>query len=566
MKDFLELLDTHIAPDFSAAVPVKELLINRYLKRWIPDNWEGIKGIEPIELQWREDKLEGYRSVLKTRHINPRLREAAYAEHVRLTGYHLVPSQSPIASPMVHAPKATPPYIRTCGDYTAVNKFVITHHGYIPNVEYEIHKIMGFKYFMDLDMTTAFHQMRLAQKTSERLSIVTPWGQFRPVFMPEGVAPASIILQDVMRSIFSDFSDWSIIIFDNILLLAHNYQDAFEKLGIFLQRCEERNIVLKMSKSWLGFQEVKFFGYEIVHDSYKLGDDRKEVIERLPFPKSIKETQSFLGLCIFFQRFVPNYASIVAPLYDMTKQKFVWDSKAWQLDYVSVFESCKEAIIKSFVLYFPDYSLRWIVRTDASNYGVGGVILQVKLGGDGTEILQPIAFTSKKFSDQAAKWPTIRQECYSMYHTLFKFQYYLRGKFFELETDHANLQWMESSEDAVIIRMKIFIYSLVRLIRHIPGTHNRLADFISRTQLNMLSRLFFKEELSELAELLRLSMSELEVEGELYNIFYMIQSAIFVEDATISTLTGTTEATEKIEEACKAAHNARKGHFGARKT
>ena len=85
--------------------------------------------------------------------------------------------------------------------------------------------------------------------------------------MPEGVAPASIILQDVMRSIFSDFSDWSIIIFDNILLLAHNYQDAYDKLDKFLQRCEYRNIVLKMSKSWLGFLEVKFFGYEVRHDS-----------------------------------------------------------------------------------------------------------------------------------------------------------------------------------------------------------------------------------------------------------------------------------------------------------
>jgi hypothetical protein len=109
-------------------------------------------------------------------------------------------------------------------------------------------------------MTNAFHQMKSAEKTSERLSVVTPWGQFRPLFMPEGVAPASILLQDVMRSIFSDFAEWAIIIFDNILLLANDFHDAYNKLDMFLDRCGERNIVLQMSKSYLGFQEVKFLG------------------------------------------------------------------------------------------------------------------------------------------------------------------------------------------------------------------------------------------------------------------------------------------------------------------
>jgi hypothetical protein len=563
--EFVDLLATHISKEFAAATPVKELLLGRHLKRWIPDNWEGIK-VEPIELQWDETRLAGYRSNLKTRHINPRLREAAYKEHQRLTTYHLVPSQSPVASPMVHAPKATPPYIRTCGDYVEVNKFVITHHGYIPIVEYELHKIIAFKYFMDIDMTTAFHQMPLARKTSERLSIVTPWGQFRPVFMPEGVAPASIILQDVMRSIFSDFSDWSIIIFDNILLLAHNYQDAYDKLDKFLQRCEERNIVLKMSKSWLGFLEVKFFGYEVRHDSYQLGDERKGVIERIVFPKSVKETQSFLGLGIFFQRFVPQYATTVAPLYEMTKQKFVWDPKTWKVDYVKVFESAKQAILNSLRLYFPDYKLRWIMRTDASNYGVGGVLLQVKVEQDGSEILQPIAFVSKKFSERAAEWATIQQECYGIYFTLQKLQHYVRGKSFELETDHANLQWMESSENPAIIRMRVFVQGFIRFLRHIPGSHNKVADYFSRTELSTLWNLFLREEVSELTGLLELSIDELGDEYDLERIFCMLQLAVFQTSGDLQELAGDQQASEKIESACIVAHNARRGHFGARRT
>ena len=62
-------------------------------------------------------------------------------------------------------------------------------------------------------------------------------------------------------SVFADFSDWLICIFDNILLLAHNHADAYVKLERVLDRCIERNVFLKFSKSWLGFDHANFFGY-----------------------------------------------------------------------------------------------------------------------------------------------------------------------------------------------------------------------------------------------------------------------------------------------------------------
>jgi hypothetical protein len=478
---------------------------------------------------------------------------------------------SPVASPLVIAPKATPPYIRFCGDYVAVNKFIITHHGYIPNVEHEIQKIKGFTIFIDLDMANAFHQLLLGPVTSARLSVVTPWGQYQPRFMPEGVAPASILLQDVMREIFSDFHEWAVIIFDNILLLAHNYQDAYDKLERFLQRCKERNIVLKLSKSFFGFSEVKFFGYLIRHDSYELGEDRKGVIERLPFPRTVKETQSFLGVSIFFQRFVPNYAVIVAPLYDMTKQSFNWDRSTWTIDYNKVFGDAKVAILASLRLFFPDYSLRWVVRTDASLFGVGGVLFQVFIDADGVEVFQPIAFVSKKFSEAATKWATIQQECYGIYFTLHKLQYYVRGKFFELETDHANLQWMEASENPMIVRMRVFVQGLVRVIRHISAVQNKLADFFSRYQLGknessslMMIRLLFSEELSEL----RLISRSFDLDNSVEELFPQLAMAVFSDNKSAELVEKNSfyAVSEEVAATCKQVHNARVGHMGSRKT
>jgi len=45
---------------------------------------------------------------------------------------------------------------------------------------------------------------------------------------------------------FGDFDECTIVIFDNGLLLAHDAEDAFQKLLTFLKRCQKHNVFLKM--------------------------------------------------------------------------------------------------------------------------------------------------------------------------------------------------------------------------------------------------------------------------------------------------------------------------------
>ena len=72
-------------------------------------------------------------------------------------------------------------------------------HFPIPNVQQALNKIAGFRFFCDLDMANAYHQILLAAMTAARLSVQTPWGQVQPRFLPEGVAPASGLLQSIVR-------------------------------------------------------------------------------------------------------------------------------------------------------------------------------------------------------------------------------------------------------------------------------------------------------------------------------------------------------------------------------
>ena len=89
------------------------------------------------------------------------------------------------------------------------------------------------------------------------------------------------------------------------------------RIDIALDLCIKFNVTLKMGKTWLGFPEVKFFGYMCRKGSYELATERKEA----------------LGFALFFKPFVSQYSILAAPLNDMVHKDFNW---TWKVDYRAV--------------------------------------------------------------------------------------------------------------------------------------------------------------------------------------------------------------------------------------
>jgi len=375
LLEYQAMIPSHVDPDFAKETNVLELLRTKGALVFVPQNWDGIKGIEPLEFNWKEGLPSRLKAVVRP--INPRLFAYAKKEFDRLCQYMYEFSDSCVVSPLVIAPKPTDPFIRLCADYRIINGYISVGHFPIPIVRHQLSKISEFKIFIDLDMVNSFHQLRLGHKTKALLSIVTPWGQVQPKFLSEGVAPASLELQAVVQSIFKDFEAWTICIFDNFLILAHDYEDAYHKLEIFLDRCIERNLYLKFPKSWLGFKSVKFFGYLCKHNSYELTQERKEDIQKIAFPTTLKLMQSFLGEALFFNPFIASYSELTAPLHEMTHKSFPWKDKSlWTKDYESIFESFKRRLMDAVALHYPNYDWPWILRVDSSDYATGCVLLQ----------------------------------------------------------------------------------------------------------------------------------------------------------------------------------------------
>ena len=472
-------LETHVTPEMQQQLPEIMTLLKSQLAYdvFIPTVWTGIC-MEPYHL----DVKPGLPEYMKahTRPVRAALYLDAKKEFDRMKTYFYEKSTSPIACPLVVAPKATTPFIRLCGDYRPINAFITIPQEPIPHVQQSLAKAAGWKIFIDLDMTNSFHQIPIDDFSSNLLSVSTPWGLFRPKFLPEGVGPASGILQSIVRRIFEDFDDWTIVIFDNFLILASDYTDAFNKLTIILQRCKDHGLVLKMKKSWIGTTLVTFFGYEVQPGSWQLSQSRKDAISSLLFPSTQKQMQSFLGAANFFHTHIPNYANWASALYECTTTTFNWNPNTWTKDYPALFKIFQDAIQNSVTLHFPDYALPWILRVDASDYAVGAVLFQEFTTIDNTIIHQPIAFISHKFSGAAMNWDTFKQEAYALYYGVSQLSYYLRGKEFVLETDHRNLLWIESSHVPIVVRWRVLLQSYTFTVKHIPGKDNNVADWLSR--------------------------------------------------------------------------------------
>jgi hypothetical protein len=93
----------------------------------------------------------------------------------------------------------------------------------------------------------------------------------------------------------------------------------------------------------------------------------------------------------------------------------------------------KEGIRNSITLFFPDYSLVWVLRTDASDIACGAVLYQVYITSNGEKVNQLIGVESHKFSGSARHWDIPKKEAYAHFLDFqsFHITYELKNLFFK---------------------------------------------------------------------------------------------------------------------------------------
>ena len=235
------------------------------------------------------------------------------------------------------------------------------------------------------------------------------------------------------------------------------------------------NLTIKPSKCVIGYNSLEFVGF-IIGDGLQPVLDKVKCINECPVPKTKKQVRSFLGMIGFYSKFIPNCAAISAPLSDLTK-KGLPNKVKWEPVHQTAFDTLKSILSCKPILRLPDINLPFILQTDASDVGLGAVLVQEESG-----IRQPVAFASRKLNVAERNYSVIEKECLAIVWAIDKFHRYLYGIEFFLETDHKPLTYLNKSKTLNsrlmrwALRLQPYRFNLVA----IKGKSNVIADYLSR--------------------------------------------------------------------------------------
>ena len=371
-----------------------------------------------------------------------------------------------------------PNELRIAVDYhsSGINSYLLSPSHPIPLIQDIVTGLSQFKVFSEIDLQKAYRQIPIDDKSSKLLSYVCKFGQFAPHSLPEGIRPACNIFQSIVDRLFYDFTlkGWLYIYFDNLWIGADSQSDLYEKIRLVLEKCKEFNVKLGKEKCNWETEEVTCLGYIVRHQQITIHPKRINAITQLPIPTTKALLHSYLGSIVVLAKFIPNYSSLVAPLYHFLKKDVEF---TWLPSHQHIFDDIKSIIKDLTALHYPDPRNNLIIlRTDASNVGIGGTLLQVN--SEGVETI--IGYCSQKLSDPATRWSTFELELYSIIYSLKNWADILYGFEFIIETDHNNLTFLKDSEVPKIRRWITYFNSFNFKIRHIPGKLNIISDMLSR--------------------------------------------------------------------------------------
>ena len=154
------------------------------------------------------------------------------------------------------------------------------------------------------------------------------------------------------------------------------------------------------------------------------------------------------------------------------------DTVQWNEDLQERFEEIKSRLCNAPVLKLPDFDKDFILRTDASDTGLGAVLLQ-KHG----ETMFPIAYASKQLTGAPKSYATVEKECMAIVWAIDKFSGYLYGRSFTLQTDLHPFTYLNSAKltNPRLMRWALKLQPFRFRIEAIPGVDNVGADWLSRS-------------------------------------------------------------------------------------
>ena len=193
---------------------------------------------------------------------------------------------------------------------------------------------------------------------------------------------------------------------DDIVIYSNTLKEHVEHLRKVLQILIQNELYVKKEKWSFAKEEVSFLWHHIKYGNLMMDDSKVKAIQEWDPPTKVPQLRSFLGLVNYYWLFIKGYSTRATPLTDSFKK-----NKAWEWDEMCqhVFEDLNKAVTEEPVLALPDHTKVFEVHIDASDFAIGGVLMQDR---------HPIVYESRKLNNTERLYTVQKKEMTVIIHCL----------------------------------------------------------------------------------------------------------------------------------------------------
>ncbi|GBG79349.1 hypothetical protein CBR_g29499 [Chara braunii] len=223
-------------------------------------------------------------------------------------------SCSPYGAPVLFVWKKNKD-LRLCINYRKLNAQTIKNAGLLPRIDDLLERLCGAKYFSKLDLESGYHQIEIQPRDLYKTSFKTGYGHFEWIVMPSDLTNAPATFQAAMTTEFRDLLDRTLLIYlDDILVYSRSLDEHLEHLRVVLERLRIAKYKANRNKCEFAHHKVEYLGHYVTPQGIRPLLDKVQAIQDWPDLACTTDVRSFLGLALYYMRFVKSFHRIAAPL------------------------------------------------------------------------------------------------------------------------------------------------------------------------------------------------------------------------------------------------------------
>ena len=480
----------------------------RYLRRAafvrsaIEDQMEGLKSTDPHQAAWQLKLKRAFPTLYDT-NFGPQAETCGVTHIINATGrppktraYTLPPREeeilrkgidkmlaegiirptaSPYAAGLVLVPKKNGK-TRVCTDYRKLNEQTEKDAYPLPLMEDLLEKIAGHERYTTLDLNSGYWQIPMDPDSISKTAFTCKFGTFEYLRMPFGLTNAPATFQRTMDEILDPFIRERLVVvyLDDICIMSKRAADHERDVMRVCAELEAHKMKLSHDKCHFDQGSIAFLGHRV--DYYGIHTDKEKCQAYINWgtPKSTRDVRAFMGAVGYYRRFIPHFAEPVATLAKLLKKntKFYWTE-----EHQEAMDKLKRYMAITPVLRPPDFRKPFLVVTDASDFAIGGALMQIHEGRE-----HPVRYWSRTLQPAERNYHTTEKEALAVVQCMKQFRTYILGSKTTVFTDHQALKQVLTAPkpSGRVARWAATLMEYDFDIRHRPGTKNALADSLSR--------------------------------------------------------------------------------------